>query len=97
MEERSETEHGLNTACYREDQDTSEEDDEEDHPYTFVECDEYLYDLILYEEDVERRKERKSFIMNRPPVPAPRPEHSGVRNENTPYIVQGLCLLLCIC
>ncbi|XP_052537512.1 B-cell scaffold protein with ankyrin repeats isoform X2 [Tympanuchus pallidicinctus] len=88
VEERSETEHGLNTACYREDQDTSEEDDEEDHPYTFVEYDEYLYDLILDEEDEERRKERKSFIMNRPPVPAPRPEHSGVRNENTPYIVQ---------
>uniref|UniRef100_A0A669QAI2 B-cell scaffold protein with ankyrin repeats n=1 Tax=Phasianus colchicus TaxID=9054 RepID=A0A669QAI2_PHACC len=95
VEERSETEYGLKT-CYREDQDTSEEDDEEDHPYTFVKYDEYLYDLILDEEDEERKKERKSFIMNRPPVPAPRPERSGVRNENTPYIVQGFCVRTCI-
>ncbi|XP_021251733.1 B-cell scaffold protein with ankyrin repeats isoform X1 [Numida meleagris] len=88
VKEKSETEHGLKTACYREDQDTGEEDDEEDHPYTFVKFDESLYDLILDEEDEEKRKERRSFIVNRPPAPAPRPECSGVRNENTPYIVQ---------
>ncbi|XP_420665.7 B-cell scaffold protein with ankyrin repeats isoform X2 [Gallus gallus] len=88
VEERSETEHGLKTACCREDQDTCEEDDEEDHPYAFMKFDEYLYDLILDEEDEEKRKDRKSFIMNRPPAPAPRPECSGVKNENTPYIVQ---------
>ncbi|XP_015717622.1 B-cell scaffold protein with ankyrin repeats [Coturnix japonica] len=88
VEERSETEHGLKTACYREDQDACEEDEEEDHPYTFVQFDECLYDLILDEEDEEKRKERKSFIINRPPAPAPRPECSEVRHENTPYIVQ---------
>ncbi|XP_065593023.1 B-cell scaffold protein with ankyrin repeats [Cyrtonyx montezumae] len=87
VEERSETERGLKTACCK-DQGTREEDDEENHPYTFVNFDESLYDLILAEEDEEEKKERRSFIMNRPPAPAPRPECPGIRNENTPYIVQ---------
>ncbi|NXK45100.1 BANK1 protein, partial [Chauna torquata] len=65
-----------------------EEDDKEDHPYTFAEFDESLYDSILAEEEEEKRKERRSFITNRPPAPAPRPLCSPVRNENTPYIVQ---------
>ncbi|NXC49360.1 BANK1 protein, partial [Penelope pileata] len=90
VESRSETEHGLITACYRENQDTCEEDDKEDDPYTFVKFDESLYDSILNEDEEkeEKRKERRSFIMNRPPAPAPRPVCSPVRNENTPYIVQ---------
>ncbi|NWW54705.1 BANK1 protein, partial [Pedionomus torquatus] len=105
VEDRSEREcgDGVITACYREDQDTYEEDDEEEHLYTFAQLDTYeeddeeehlytfaqldesVYDLILAEKE-EKRKERGSFIMNRPPAPAPRP-HSPVR-ENTPYIVQ---------
>uniref|UniRef100_A0A8B9I644 B-cell scaffold protein with ankyrin repeats n=1 Tax=Anser brachyrhynchus TaxID=132585 RepID=A0A8B9I644_9AVES len=79
---------GLLTACYREDQDTYEEDDKEEHPYTFAKLDESLYDLILAEKEEEKRKERRSFITNRPPAPAPRPVCSPARNENTPYIVQ---------
>ncbi|KFO09186.1 B-cell scaffold protein with ankyrin repeats, partial [Balearica regulorum gibbericeps] len=63
-----------------------EGDDEEEHPYTFAVLDESVYDFILAEE--EERKERRSFIMNRPPAPAPRPICSPVRDENTPYIVQ---------
>ncbi|XP_074003888.1 B-cell scaffold protein with ankyrin repeats [Numenius arquata] len=90
VEDRSERERGdgLITACYREEQDTCEEDDEEEHPYTFAKLDESVYDLILAEKEEEKRKERRSFIVNRPPAPAPRPVCSPVREENTPYIVQ---------
>ncbi|KFQ34166.1 B-cell scaffold protein with ankyrin repeats, partial [Merops nubicus] len=64
-----------------------EGDSEEEHPYTFAEEGECVYDFILAEEG-EKRKERRSFIMNRPPAPTPRPVCSLVREENTPYIVQ---------
>ncbi|NXS27684.1 BANK1 protein, partial [Pomatostomus ruficeps] len=67
-----------------------EEDSEEEHPYTCVALDERVYDLILgqEEQEEERRKHCRSFIMNRPPAPAPRPVFSPVREESTPYIVQ---------
>ncbi|NXW80579.1 BANK1 protein, partial [Hirundo rustica] len=67
-----------------------EEDSEEEHPYTCVALDECVYDHILGQEkqEEERRKHCSSFIMNRPPAPAPRPMCSLVREENTPYIVQ---------
>ncbi|XP_050752011.1 B-cell scaffold protein with ankyrin repeats [Gymnogyps californianus] len=89
VEDRSERERGdgLITACCREDQDTCEGDGEEEHPYAFAKLDESVYDFILAEEE-EKRKERRSFIVNRPPAPAPRPISSPVREENTPYIVQ---------
>ncbi|NXL04685.1 BANK1 protein, partial [Mesembrinibis cayennensis] len=61
---------------------------EEEHPYTFANLDESVYDFILAEEEENKRKERRSFIVNRPPAPAPRPVCSPVREENTPYIVQ---------
>ncbi|NXH13277.1 BANK1 protein, partial [Bucco capensis] len=64
-----------------------EGDSEEEHLYTFTELDESLYDFVLAEEE-EKRQERRSFILNRPPAPAPRPECSPAREENTPYIVQ---------
>ncbi|XP_066173970.1 B-cell scaffold protein with ankyrin repeats [Sylvia atricapilla] len=81
---------GLTAACCREDQGTCEEDsEEEEHPYTCVALDERVYDLILgQEEQEEKRKHCRSFIMNRPPAPAPRPLCLPVREENTPYIVQ---------
>ncbi|NXT41699.1 BANK1 protein, partial [Pelecanoides urinatrix] len=63
-------------------------DSEEEHPYTFVKLDESLYDFILAEEEEEKRKECRSFIVNRPPAPAPRPMCLPIREENTPYIVQ---------
>ncbi|NWZ13914.1 BANK1 protein, partial [Agelaius phoeniceus] len=64
-----------------------EEDSEEEHPYTCVAQDEGVYDLILGQEEQKEEKRRhcRSFIINRPPAPAPRPV---VREENTPYIVQ---------
>ncbi|NXF67474.1 BANK1 protein, partial [Ciccaba nigrolineata] len=90
VEDRSEREcgDGLITACYREDQETCEGDGEEEHLYTFAKLDESVYDFILAEDEEEKRKERRSFIVNRPPAPAPRPICSPVREENTPYIVQ---------
>ncbi|XP_017677706.1 PREDICTED: B-cell scaffold protein with ankyrin repeats [Lepidothrix coronata] len=87
--DRNKREHddGLKTVCYREDQDTREEDSEEEHPYTAVKLEESVYDFIVGEEE-EKRKHCRSFIANRPPAPAPRPTCSLVREENTPYIVQ---------
>ncbi|NXL48468.1 BANK1 protein, partial [Podilymbus podiceps] len=64
-----------------------EGDSEEEHPYTSAKLDESVYDFILAEEE-KKRKEHRSFILNRPPAPAPRPICSLVREENTPYIAQ---------
>ncbi|XP_067409946.1 B-cell scaffold protein with ankyrin repeats [Emydura macquarii macquarii] len=63
------------------------EEDEED-PYTFANMDDSVYDMILASECEEKRKERRSFIVNRPPAPAPRPLCSPIKEEHTPYIVQ---------
>ncbi|NXG65648.1 BANK1 protein, partial [Hemiprocne comata] len=88
-EDRSEREYGdgLLTACYKEDKDTCEEDSEEEDPYASAKLDESVYDCILAEKEEEKRQERRSFIENRPPAPAPRPVRLPIR-ENTPYIVQ---------
>ncbi|XP_071412023.1 B-cell scaffold protein with ankyrin repeats isoform X2 [Pithys albifrons albifrons] len=88
--DRSKREHGggLNMASCREDQETCEEDSEEEHPYSAVKLEESVYDFILGEEEEEKRTHSRSFIMNRPPAPAPRPKDSLVREENIPYIVQ---------
>lgn len=95
MMDRSKREQadGLPAACCGEDQGSCEEDSEEEHPYTCVAQDEGVYDLILGQEEQEEEKRRhcRSFIINRPPAPAPRPVCSLVREENTPYIVQGWC------
>ncbi|NXE09782.1 BANK1 protein, partial [Lophotis ruficrista] len=92
VEDRNERERGDGsiTACYREDQDTCERDDEKEDPYTSAKLDESVYDFILgeEEEEEEKRKERRSFIVNRPPAPTPRPIYLPIREENTPYIVQ---------
>lgn len=84
---------GLTATCSGEDQGSCEEDSEDEHPYTCMALDERVYDLILgqEEQEEERRKHCRSFIMNRPPAPAPRPMRSLVREENTPYILQGWC------
>ncbi|NXU55939.1 BANK1 protein, partial [Turnix velox] len=62
-----------------------EGDNEEENPYTLSQLDESLYNLILSEES---RTKSRSFIVNRPPAPAPRPTCSSVQEENIPYIVQ---------
>ncbi|NWI34755.1 BANK1 protein, partial [Sula dactylatra] len=63
-------------------------DSKEENPYTLAKLDESVYDFILAEEEGQKRKEHRSFILNRPPAPAPRPICLPVREENTPYIVQ---------
>ncbi|XP_019382054.1 PREDICTED: B-cell scaffold protein with ankyrin repeats isoform X2 [Gavialis gangeticus] len=93
VEDRKEREHTSEhlEAYDGEEQDIAvevqREEDEED-PYTFATLEDGVYDMILAASDEERRKERRSFIMNRPPAPAPRPLSSPVKEENTPYIVQ---------
>ncbi|KAJ7408911.1 B-cell scaffold protein with ankyrin repeats [Willisornis vidua] len=90
--DRSKREHGdgLNMASCREDQETCKEDSEEEHPYSAVKLEESVYDFILgEEEEEEKRTHSRSFIMNRPPAPAPRPKDSLVREENIPFIVQA--------
>uniref|UniRef100_A0A452IRV4 B cell scaffold protein with ankyrin repeats 1 n=1 Tax=Gopherus agassizii TaxID=38772 RepID=A0A452IRV4_9SAUR len=42
---------------------------------------------MILASDEEKRKQHGSFIINRPPAPAPRPL-SSPKEENTPYIVQ---------
>ncbi|NXI53708.1 BANK1 protein, partial [Chloroceryle aenea] len=84
VEDRSEREHGDGVLTA---QDRCEEDDKEEDPYTSVELDESVYDFILAEKQKER-EEHRSFLMNRPPAPAPRPVCSLVRGENIPYIAQ---------
>uniref|UniRef100_A0A8C0J4N4 B cell scaffold protein with ankyrin repeats 1 n=1 Tax=Chelonoidis abingdonii TaxID=106734 RepID=A0A8C0J4N4_CHEAB len=80
--ERDKTSGHLEVYCGEEDK---SEDDEED-PYTFADLDDSVYDMILAS-DEEKRKQHGSFIINRPPAPAPRPL-SSPKEENTPYIVQ---------
>lgn len=80
------------------------EQSEEEDPYTSAQANDCVYDTILANANKGRRKEGKSFIMNRPPAPAPRPPSPVIiQEERTPYIVQGnICwhsvfgrLLLC--
>uniref|UniRef100_A0A8D2KYX8 B-cell scaffold protein with ankyrin repeats n=1 Tax=Varanus komodoensis TaxID=61221 RepID=A0A8D2KYX8_VARKO len=64
------------------------EDDEAEDPYTSAMEDNGIYDMILTNAIKERKKESRSFIMNRPPAPAPRPSAVPMKEENTPYIAQ---------
>lgn len=60
---------------------------EQEDPYTCAELDDDVYDTILANAIKERSKEGKSFIMHRPPAPAPRPVLT--REKSTPFIAQG--------
>uniref|UniRef100_A0A670YN43 B cell scaffold protein with ankyrin repeats 1 n=1 Tax=Pseudonaja textilis TaxID=8673 RepID=A0A670YN43_PSETE len=68
--------------------DYSDEIDEED-PYTSAVVNDGVYDAIMENEFQEQRKDGGSFIMHRPPAPAPRPLSAAVREESTSYIAQG--------
>ncbi|XP_066488421.1 B-cell scaffold protein with ankyrin repeats [Tiliqua scincoides] len=58
----------------------------QEDPYTCAQMDDGVYDTILENAFKERSKEGKSFIMNRPPAPAPRPVPT--KEKSTPYIAQ---------
>ncbi|XP_077790721.1 B-cell scaffold protein with ankyrin repeats [Podarcis muralis] len=65
----------------------SEKSEEED-PYSSALVDDGVYDIIFDNDNKERRKGGRSFIMNRPPAPAPRPLFAPTKEESTPYIAQ---------
>uniref|UniRef100_A0A670YUC5 B-cell scaffold protein with ankyrin repeats n=1 Tax=Pseudonaja textilis TaxID=8673 RepID=A0A670YUC5_PSETE len=69
--------------------DYSDEIDEED-PYTSAVVNDGVYDAIMENEFQEQRKDGGSFIMHRPPAPAPRPLSAAVREESTSYIAQEI-------
>jgi hypothetical protein len=74
-------------------EEAQEEEEEEENPYAFAETEDNEYDLILASKSVKKRTGNRSFIINRPPAPTPRPTHIPPKEETTPYIAQGNILL----
>ncbi|XP_042135909.1 B-cell scaffold protein with ankyrin repeats isoform X1 [Peromyscus maniculatus bairdii] len=69
-------------------EDESQKEEEEENPYAFAEIDDNEYDLILASKSIKKRTGNRSFIINRPPAPTPRPTHMPFKEETTPYIAQ---------
>jgi hypothetical protein len=69
------------------------EQQEEEDPYTFAEIDDNEYDMILANMSLKKKTGSRSFIINRPPAPTPRPTNILPKEETTPYIAQGNILL----
>ncbi|XP_008566819.1 PREDICTED: LOW QUALITY PROTEIN: B-cell scaffold protein with ankyrin repeats-like [Galeopterus variegatus] len=68
-------------------EDEKEQEKEED-PYTFAEIDDSEYDMILANMSMKKKTGSRSFIINRPPAPTPRPTSIPPKEETTPYIAQ---------
>ncbi|XP_036138210.1 B-cell scaffold protein with ankyrin repeats [Molossus molossus] len=68
-------------------EDEKEQEEEED-PYTFAEIDDSEYDMILANISPKKKTGGRSFIINRPPAPTPRPTNIPPKAETTPYIAQ---------
>ncbi|XP_044622321.2 B-cell scaffold protein with ankyrin repeats isoform X3 [Equus asinus] len=64
------------------------EPEEEEDPYTFTEIDDSDYDMILAHMSTKKKTGSRSFIINRPPAPTPRPTNLPPKEEATPYIAQ---------
>ncbi|XP_073897541.1 B-cell scaffold protein with ankyrin repeats isoform X3 [Castor canadensis] len=64
------------------------EQQEEEDPYTFAEIDDNEYDMILANMSLKKKTGSRSFIINRPPAPTPRPTNILPKEETTPYIAQ---------
>nr|XP_019594498.1 PREDICTED: B-cell scaffold protein with ankyrin repeats [Rhinolophus sinicus] len=64
------------------------EQKEEEDPYTFAEIDDNEYDMILAHMSTKKKFGGRSFIINRPPAPTPRPTNIPPKEETTPYIAQ---------
>ncbi|XP_053114195.1 B-cell scaffold protein with ankyrin repeats isoform X2 [Hemicordylus capensis] len=86
-ESEKDEKESRNTHGHQKEEYKTEQVGEED-PYTSALVDDGLYDTILANVKKERRKEGRSFIMNRPPAPAPRPLSVPLKEESTPYIAQ---------
>lgn len=74
-----------------------EKEQEDEDPYTFAEVDDGEYDMILANMSTKKKIGGRSFIINRPPAPAPRPTNIPPKEENTPYIAQGNVFSYCCC
>ncbi|XP_072666843.1 B-cell scaffold protein with ankyrin repeats isoform X5 [Canis lupus baileyi] len=68
-------------------EDEREQEKEED-PYTFAEIEDSEYDMILANMSTKKKIGSRSFIINRPPAPTPRPTNIPPKEETTPYIAQ---------
>ncbi|XP_074252603.1 B-cell scaffold protein with ankyrin repeats isoform X2 [Saimiri boliviensis] len=68
-------------------EDEKDQEGEED-PYTFAEIDDNEYDMILANLSIKKKSGSRSFIINRPPAPTPRPTNIPPKEETTPYIAQ---------
>lgn len=68
-------------------EDEKEQEEEED-PYTFTEINDNDYDMILAHMSTKKKLGGRSFIINRPPAPTPRPTNIPQKEETTPYIAQ---------
>ncbi|XP_072481086.1 B-cell scaffold protein with ankyrin repeats [Notamacropus eugenii] len=64
------------------------EEEEEEDPYSSAEIDENEYDIILANGSIKKKIGSRSFIINRPPAPAPRPISVPIKEETTPFIAQ---------
>ncbi|KAF6128953.1 B cell scaffold protein with ankyrin repeats 1 [Phyllostomus discolor] len=69
-------------------EDEKKQQEEEEDPYTFAEIEDSEYDMILANMSTKKKTGGRSFIINRPPAPAPRPTNIPSKEETTPYIAQ---------
>lgn len=78
-----------------------EKEQEDEDPYTFAEVDDGEYDMILANMSTKKKIGGRSFIINRPPAPTPRPTNIPPKDETTPYIAQGnifsFTVVVCLC
>ncbi|ELW64096.1 B-cell scaffold protein with ankyrin repeats, partial [Tupaia chinensis] len=65
-----------------------EEREKGEDPYTFAEIHDSEYDLILANRSIKERTGSRSFILNRPPAPTPRPTSIPLKEDTMPYIAQ---------
>ena len=78
-------------------EDEKKQQEEEEDPYTFAEIDDSEYDMILANTSTKKKIGGRSFIINRPPAPTPRPTNIPPKEETTPYIAQGNVFRCCLC
>lgn len=97
------TRHEIGGEPQGEEERTEDEKEQEDEdPYTFAEVDDGEYDMILANMSTKKKIGGRSFIINRPPAPTPRPTNIPPKEETTPYIAQGnvfphyCCLFVCV-
>ncbi|XP_006872789.1 PREDICTED: B-cell scaffold protein with ankyrin repeats-like [Chrysochloris asiatica] len=81
-------EAGVEPRVENEKEEEKEQEEEEEDPYTFTEIVDNEYDIILANISIKKKLGSRSFILNRPPAPNPRPTNIPSKEETTPYIAQ---------